>query len=1443
MSNPHAGYSHRDARGTTGWSQEDSRLSGTDTEGYLDYNSKHQAFEDEVFAGSRDPLQHRSTARQYPDNTDSSLVAEQPRMAHGSSGARDDVPEDALILHSHSLINHETLSRLACCTDDTSMVRFSPKTGAITAATPARIVAQVSSESFMDYDLVSDFFLTFRAYLATEDLLGLLLTRLSWAINRWEEDGRVIRIRTFAALRHWILNYFLDDFVLNQPLRVHFCTQVNELYHQVSSRPGTGVSDLKILQDLKRCWNGRCSTYWDSDDIVLDAQQAKDIAPGGVYGCRDPNLTQIGSQHDSPVGRGSGEGTAGTALNGIESSEGPKPLSQEQKMPDVASTAPAEAIAKCVGKTSQDVISRLSGPSALASFQADRRRASHAHIRNISTSDSTRDQGFASASATATFAGAPPVASLIRGGLYPPAPPFVDLIAPVSSPRLRQRRSKSPYADTFARPDSPGYNPGTKKFMGTLRRALSGKYSASSSGSSREDISQYAVGRQGKPSLLPSPRSRSTDNLRDKKPNSAKKRHLRIDLLCAAVAQTYHTAQSKAAQAPAVDKGPWPSVPRPKADVQIRGVPALSQSKRSNLESLPKHPVVQNSAEMLHIGRMSRKQTAEPISNEPAKGPLHKDRGNLSTGKASLPMLSSARMTAMPARNKSAANMSPAAPQGLSKLSAVEEPARTTRAAGSAQPALAGSKRESGTQMLDSSNDQGKLTNQKIVRSEETLRSVQSGTNQAQPLGSDHQLRRRPGGDLRNIDNVQDLATRLRRQSTGSLNTTRPESVGSMLVVGGHRAIPPSRQSSAARKQPQQISLLRTHSSQHIRPSFEAAVASFTTIPDDGDGGLEATLLKLEGRYERMLQRSLSRAKAMGGQGRLPSDATRSACPERQGTVSQKERQVIGQSVPPVVQRKASSRQAQSISPRHGKPDARTRSTKDEQVQSSTAGSEESDSSVPLLERGLSDGPAKRPKQSGVEEVSVNAAHSSPAGAEGSEEHHGSRQESASSHRPIEAGPSGESLKRKLCGSAIPDSRPSVTADSFLLDENDQLTDLSSELSAEAVDESKQEFGSVQSTIPNGPRVAFAGHAAPTHPLAHPPSPAYSFQHNGDALPPTDPIVFQQKPLTPQPSPIQAAQISADHETPPFPTELLSLRADAIAAAAAAPTVTNSAGHVPFVLACESVVLAQQFTIVEKAALSEIDWSDLVEMKWDNHAPKVYNWVEYLTSSDHRGIDLVVSRFNIMVKWIISEIVMTQDLRERAQAVTKFIRIASHTRHMRNYATMLQITIALTSMDCRRLHATWAEVPVAEKGILEELEALSQPLGNFRQLRIEMETANLQDGCIPFLGESDSSGRLIYQSCSHARSVTNDSWTGLYVHDLTYNAQKPSKIHIAPDEPPLVNFEKYRTIATIVKSLLRLIDASTRYTFSAMPGVIERCLWLAALDDEKIASLSRSLES
>src|SRR5690606_18363091 len=102
---------------------------------------------------------------------------------------------------------------------------------------------------------------------------------------RDDDTGRVVRVRTFVAIRHWILNYFADDFVPSIQLREAFTEKLNALSHAVAEKGSP--SDLKILAEIKRCWKRTCALYWDKSaerqGSVSDSVDA-DITPGGEPG-------------------------------------------------------------------------------------------------------------------------------------------------------------------------------------------------------------------------------------------------------------------------------------------------------------------------------------------------------------------------------------------------------------------------------------------------------------------------------------------------------------------------------------------------------------------------------------------------------------------------------------------------------------------------------------------------------------------------------------------------------------------------------------------------------------------------------------------------------------------------------------------------------------------------------------------------------------------------------------------------------------------------------------------------------------------------------------------------------------------------------------------------------------------------------------------------------
>ena len=128
------------------------------------------------------------------------------------------------------------------------------------AATIERWIAQLTSE--LNYDELLIFFLTYRTYVSPVDLCHLLICRFHWALesssssppsaagsarssyrlliqetgngqdNNLSNDDmikRIVRVRTFIAIRYWLLTFFVIDFVPNRELRVLFSNWLNTL--------------------------------------------------------------------------------------------------------------------------------------------------------------------------------------------------------------------------------------------------------------------------------------------------------------------------------------------------------------------------------------------------------------------------------------------------------------------------------------------------------------------------------------------------------------------------------------------------------------------------------------------------------------------------------------------------------------------------------------------------------------------------------------------------------------------------------------------------------------------------------------------------------------------------------------------------------------------------------------------------------------------------------------------------------------------------------------------------------------------------------------------------------------------------------------------------------------------------------------------------------------
>jgi len=1205
--------------------------------------------------------------------------------------------------------------------DGEAVVRYIPGTKDISAATPARIVAQVSSESFMDYELVSDFFLTFRSYLSPSHLLALLLARLQWAINRLQDDGRIIRIRTFAALRHWILNYFVDDFITNYDLRTHFCETINGLYQDVKSRENGGMSDLKILLDLKRCWNGKCSVYWTSPELSRAyADPDSPIEPGSVQ----IELPKEDINQQSPAGTlshtnaniySSLPNTTQHERNESDATVESIPFStkSDQSMLALSCSLPPKSPKRYSIPYSRSKGPRpvqLGEPRPISPMLSRHPYHGHRHQRSGSFSDSVRDDrvpmfGLELGSGGATLPQIMDPVSFIRGALYPPAESYMTMMAPDSPPLAPPSNSSN--SDRRSTPEGgpkPALsNSGVRTIIGSIKRALHTRSGGHSVSARIANVSgAISLPSRGKTSAMPNNVALGSEFYRERKMATAHKRPVQIDILCDEALKHYRQAidnneTDRDSQRPVETSG---------TQEKLEGsLPNVAESSSlyhcippRNTESKTKSGLTTGSDSIVIVDDAGFDFTPTMSGGVPELHPrsnsdpsiLSGPRFRASQGKEGylLPIYYNDHASDPPTQQPS--------------LSHTPHPAPTRRSYSNERQWPPHKRISLSLRLQKYASFQSGISKHRHSMGSETGKSVaRSSTMQDPPVQpSAPALRRRPGGNLRQIQYADELGPGSGWGSVVSYDDSLAETVNTTEDAASRpptTLIPPN---------PRYSLVQPIQNSNAARRSFESVLARFAQIPDDDDGGVESTLLKLEGKWPSGGYREAAADQGANSHGRYGAHRETPVA----GVGYDKTRDHVSPDV--LAQRRQTDKSAYStVGGRLAPP---------RPYSDSVAESEESYNSTPLLERGLTDESMKRP--------ATNHAPSADA-YDGSLSLISSRDTSelAPSHPSIQIVQETESIRRIPRGGTVPEMA--------LRGDEQNIPKRLSAISVDMID-SREVTGGRTSTDTRS--LSASSVDIPPHPLAHPPSPPMTIQHPGSFgsyASPIDKVLSQANPLTPDTSPRHPGVETSGtrpRDVPNFSSNVL-VNSES-QRQIPSPINTTGAEHVPFVLACESQVLAQQLTLVEMAALSEVDWRELVEMKWSSGSPCIVSWAQFLTAEERKGIDLVVGRFNLMVKWVVSEIVLTRDIHERARTVVKYIHTAAHARRLCNYATMLQIAIALSSTDCSRLERTWELIPQADKRLFKDMECLIQPVRNFNDLRVEMETANLQEGCIPFIG-------------------------------------------------------------------------------------------------------------
>ena len=1288
--------------------------------------------------------------------------------------------------------------------NDPSTVRFSPA-GKIVAATPARLIAQITSPDFLDYELLSDFFLTFRGFLSCADLLEYLLARMSWALGDAADSGRIARVRTFVALRHWILNYFQDDFMYDYALRHRFCELVNQMCSELSQRPDKGGGDLNILGELKKCWTRTCTLFWHMPDAA-DSSADASIQPGGdcdfdqvraslMFPPSAAQQQRIGDSQQAALPprvaaetgmhsahhRQSSMIMAASMRSPIPSMSSPGSPMSELSLQVVSCSVPFFSAMRPCAVPLRSVLAPRPVGARMPPVSLGSPRPAHKHKRSGSFSDALRDERtpLPSAKIDSTELRELPnivlTAGLVRGLVLQPSSALVQILDPVTpAPKTPEPRSggRTIAIEEPVNPRHSQHHAGVKRIVGDMRRVLSTRKPNRSPARSHKSAS--SSGSKTSNSAREAPRQEKEKPTAVSQPPKGPPRH---DILGEASAKAYQEAnedenlprnsQSTARPIPSAHDSVKPDslglLKQPGHDRVLSQVTTSSQSIMIVDATGPQEDIPIITQSLPSVSTWSCTMTPAPLLSHNSRNEHieHQDYfGNVDSAK---------ELDKVDASHNEYRDSSEPSLHGLITM---QEDWRTTRTAipYEYQPdSVSGPARKSS--------------------------GIQSPISEMPPIRN--RIRRVPGGDLKNAGHVHNLESEPRVQSSATMSTISRSLPTSYDLSGTHfsgQGLPMQITSLPARttsKEP--LGLLDTPSQPYIRKSIKEDVWRLAKMADSSPGGgVEDALLKLEGRYagrrastQGLFSPSIQESLAPSG---TPSKRMSIMPPfHDNGDIIMGDMGLLSPTT---------DRQGASIF-RDSGSDVFTLSHRDAASEDHEGLYEMDDvddqSTAPVL-----------PKESHMTKYPIPSL---PSGRPSYEE---PQQVAAAEHDRQE--PS------RAITSESDDSRPAASQMSFLLDDNESLSEISTDLTDspngggdlgirsfffdDTVDEEHKSLPLFQAP-PTPPSTA----GAPVPPSPEEKIPYYPSEHQVKGLKEMSsaPGMLTSGPANPE---LQSSQPNLRHvKTTP---EL------------GQPT------HLPFIFAYSSSVIAEQLTIIEKDALDEMNWKDLIGLNWHQNPPQVRNWVTYLRSSESdNGIDLIIARFNLVVKWVVSEIVLTRSANERARAITKFIHIASHCLRIKNYASTYQITLALLSTDITRLKRTWLLVPKSEKTNLARLERLCQPVRNFAALRSEMEAASLAQGCIPFIG--------------------------LYTHDLMYNAQKPGRINALPGaasaarvgtrgHESLINFERYQTSAVIAKGLLRLLEASARYGLKPESECLSRCLWLAALDDGEIAERSRALE-
>ncbi|KAL6070206.1 Ral guanine nucleotide dissociation stimulator [Balamuthia mandrillaris] len=201
-------------------------------------------------------------------------------------------------------------------------------------------------------------------------------------------------------------------------------------------------------------------------------------------------------------------------------------------------------------------------------------------------------------------------------------------------------------------------------------------------------------------------------------------------------------------------------------------------------------------------------------------------------------------------------------------------------------------------------------------------------------------------------------------------------------------------------------------------------------------------------------------------------------------------------------------------------------------------------------------------------------------------------------------------------------------------------------------------------------------------------------------------------------------------------------------------------GPISNVMEVNPLEFARQLTILEFQCFVKIQPKECMGLAWSKKdkqekAPNVLFFIE---------------SFNRISKWVVSQILAEEALKQRAKVLEHFIQILLHCKELQNYNAMMEINAGLHSSSVGRLKQTWKLLPTKLRVSYEE--SFSDMMqSNYKKLRDMLLSS--PPPCIPYIG--------------------------VFLTDLTFI--EDGNKDMLTSHPHLINFEKRQMQSRVIEQI------------------------------------------